>query len=170
MLTIFRGQPTFSGLLTAVLTFALSSAGAAPTQLPLDQVQIPISCSVPPIFEINIAGSGQYTSVDFGEITAGRSAAVVFETRATSDHSLHFKSQNNGYLVRDGSDSGETSRIAYSLKVDGQPIGLSGPAFLQFKAQAGETSRRFLFTVGDTAQKRAGLYKDIITVWIASFL
>ena len=137
---------------------------------PLDQIQIPLSCTVPPVFEINIAGSGQHTSVDFGELTSGKTTAVVLQTRATADYSLHFGSKNRGYLVCEASSSAKISRIPYSLMVDGQPIALLGSAFLQFKAQAGETSRHFTFTIGDTENTMAGLYKDIITVRIASIL
>ncbi|MGO8780725.1 MAG: hypothetical protein ACLQKK_17730 [Rhodomicrobium sp.] len=169
-LTIFSGQPAASGLLMGNVNFSLYAAGAAPSQSPLDQVQVPLSCAIPAIFEINIAGSGQYTSVDFGELAPGKSATVVLQMRATADYSLHFRSQNNGYLVRGGSNSPGNSRISYGLTVDGLPIALSGPAFLQFKARAGETSRRFSFTIGEMANTMAGLYKDIITVRIASYL
>ena len=63
-LTIFSGQPAASGLLMGNVTFSLYAAGAPPSQRPLDQVQVPLSCAIPAIFEINIAGSGQYTSID----------------------------------------------------------------------------------------------------------
>ena len=169
VLTVFRGQAAVSGTFTSHVAFALSPADAAQGALPIDQVLIPLTCIVPPIFEINLAGSGQSTTVQFGNLAANETASVVLMTRTTGNHQLEFQSRHNGYLALQ-SLAGLSAKIPYSLALDGRPVALAAATFLKFTTGPGEAARRLTFTIGDTSGKLAGTYTDVITVNIASAL
>lgn len=167
ILTVPRGQPSLSGYFTSKVGFALAVAGSPAAQAPIDQAIVPLTCTVPPIFEINLAGSGRKTTVQFGNLEAGQKASVILQTRTNNDHRLVFQSVNGGYLSLHG-HSGPASKIPYSATVDGEPVTLTAPVALSFAAEPGEASRRVTVTVGDTSGKLAGTYTDVITVSILS--
>ena len=167
ILTVPRGQPSLSGYFTSKVGFALAVAGSPAAQPPIDQAIVPLTCTVPPIFEINLAGSGRKTTVQFGNLEAGQKASVILQTRTNNDHRLVFQSVNGGYLSLHG-HSGPASKIPYSATVDGEPVTLTAPVALSFAAEPGEASRRVTVTVGDTSGKLAGTYTDVITVSILS--
>ncbi len=167
ILTVPRGQPSLSGYFTSKVGFALAVAGSPAAQAPIDQAIVPLTCTVPPIFEINLAGSGRKTTVQFGNLEAGQKASVIVQTRTNNDHRLVFQSVNGGYLSLHG-HSGPASKIPYSATVDGEPVTLTAPVALSFAAEPGEASRRVTVTVGDTSGKLAGTYTDVITVSILS--
>ncbi len=167
ILTVLRGQPSLSGYFTSKVGFVLAGAGAPPAQPPIDQVIIQLACTVPPIFEINLAGSGRGTAVQFGSLETGQRTSVILQTRTNGDHRLELKSANSGVLALLGR-SGPASTIPYAAAVDGQPVVLSAPAALSFAAEPGEASRQLTLTIGDTSGKLAGTYTDVITVRILS--
>ena len=98
-LLVYRGQDATIGILTKPIGLALTPAGGARTTL--DEVQVKLSCTIPQLFEINLAGSGTRTSMDFKDLNANSSRSVVMQTRATQGHHLEF-SATAGQLVRDG--------------------------------------------------------------------
>ncbi len=169
LLTVFRGQAAISGVLAANTGFALTPAEATQGAMLLDQVVVPLSCIVPPIFEVNLAGSGERTSIQFANLAPRETAAVILQTRTTGNHRLEFQSQNRGFLILQGV-SGQSARIPYSFALDGQPVALKAKSFLQFTTGAGETAHRLTFTIGDTSGKLAGTYSDVVTISIGSFL
>ena len=127
------------------------SRGAAPYR----SGNCPPTCTVPPIFEINLAGSGaQDDCAKSGNLEAGQKASVIVQTRTNNDHRLVFQSVNGGYLSLHG-HSGPASKIPYSATVDGETVTLTAPVALSFATEPGEASRRVTVTVGDTSGKLA---------------
>jgi hypothetical protein len=167
ILTVPRGQPSLSGSFTSKIGFALAAAGTLATQPPIDQVIVPLACTVPPIFEINVAGSGSRSTVQFASLEAGQKASVVLQTRTNGDYRIVFRSLNSGLLTLAGR-SGPASAIAYAAAVDGHPVALTAPVALSYASEPGEGTRRLTVTVGDTSGKLAGTYTDVITVSILS--
>jgi hypothetical protein len=167
LLTVSRGQLSLSGRFTSNVGFALAGAGSPLAQSPIDQVIIPLVCTVPPVFEINLAGSGRKTTVQFASLEAGQKTSVILQTRTNGGHNIEFRSVNGGFLALQG-HGGPASTIPYAAAVDGQPVALSAPAALSFAAEPGEASRRLTVTIGDTSGKLAGTYIDVITVSILS--
>ena len=167
VLTIPRGQPSLSGYFISKLGFALTGAGAPAAGSPIDQAIMPLSCRVPPIFEINLAGSGIRSTVQFASLETGQKAFVILQTRTNGGHQIVFRSLNGGFLALNGL-SGPASTISYVADVDGQPVTLTAPVALSFAAAPGEAARRLTVTVGDTTGKPAGTYTDVITVSILS--
>ncbi len=167
LLTVFRGQLSLSGRFTSKVGFALAGGGTPLTQPPIDQVIIPLVCTVPPIFEINLAGSGRTTTVQFPSLETGQKTSLVLQTRTNGGHRVEFRSVNGGFLALQG-HSGPASTIPYAAAVDGQPVPLAVSAALSFAAEPGEMSRRLTVTIGNTSGKLAGTYIDVITVSILS--
>lgn len=167
ILTALRGQATSSGQFIAGFGLALAAVGAPVGSPPIDQVSVPLTCTVPPVFEINLAGSGHRTSVQFGNLETGKNASVMLQTRTNGNHRLEFESSNRGLLALRG-HSGPAATIPYTATVDGQPLALASPAALSFATAPGEATRRFTVTIGNTSGKLAGTYRDVITVAILS--
>jgi hypothetical protein len=166
-LTIARGQPVLSGHFTSKIGFALAGVGAPAAQPPIDQVVIPLGCAVPPIFEINLAGSGRKTTAQFGSLETGQSVSVILQIRSNGDHRLALRSVNGGVLALQGRTH-PAPTIPYAATVDGQTVALTAAAALSFAAEPGEASRRLTVTIGDITGKLAGTYTDVITVSILS--
>ncbi|MBT3072172.1 hypothetical protein KKP04_15060 [Rhodomicrobium sp. Az07] len=161
-----RGQPALSGTLTKRVGFVLTEAGTR--SLPLDQTELDLHCVIPPVFEINVAGSGLRATLEIDDLKL-RSKAVVLQTRSTQSHQLQIRAEN-GFLVREGSLPGAATTIPYEVSIDGQSRQLEKNADWRVDGPAGEASRRLNVTIGDTVNKLAGLYKEVITVHIDSKL
>ncbi|WP_127078074.1 hypothetical protein [Rhodomicrobium lacus] len=165
-LSVARGQQSLAGKLTKKIGFALAAEQARTTLL--DQTEVDIHCVVPPVFEINVAGSGLRATLEIDDLKL-RSKAVVLQMRSTQNHRLEIQAEN-GALIREGSPPGDSTSIPYVVTIDGQSSQLKKGAIWRVNGPAGESSRRLNVTIGDTADKLAGLYKDVITVHIASDL
>ena len=167
MLTVPRGQPSLSGSFTSKIGFALAVAGFPAALPPIDQAAVPLACRVPPIFEINVAGSGSRSTVQFASLESGQKSSVVLQSRTTGDYRVVFQSLNGGLLTLAGR-SGLATAIPYAAAIDGQPVALAVPVALSYSAEPGEATHRFTVTVGDSSGKLAGTYTDVITISILS--
>jgi hypothetical protein len=165
MLLVYRGQTAAAGTVSRAIGFSLTPTGANRT--PVDEVQLNVSCIIPPLFGIDLAGSGRRTSMEFTNLNANGTKSVVMHTRATQGHRLEFQS-TAGYLVREGSSANEGSTIPFVLAVDGQTYTLSKDTVLRIQGLAGESSHLLTVRIGETRNKLAGTYKAVITVHIAS--
>jgi len=165
-LSVSRGQPALSGTLTKRVGFVLTDAVKRGS--PLDQTELDFYCVIPPVFEINVAGSGLRASLEIDDLKL-RSKGVVLQTRSTQSHQLQIRAEN-GFLVREGSPPSTTTLIPYEVSIDGASRQLEKNAVWQVDGPAGEASRRLNVTIGDTVNKLAGLYKEVITVHIDSKL
>ena len=163
-LLVYRGQTATAGTLSRLVGFALTPAGG---RTPVDEIQLNLSCVVPPFFQINLAGSGTRTAMEFSSLNANGTKSVVMQTRATQGHRLEFRS-TAGYLLREGSPASESSTIPFALAVDGQTYTLSEGTVLRIQGTAGQSSHLLTVRIGDTKNKLAGTYKAAITVHIAS--
>ena len=168
ILTVPRGQPSLSGYFTSKVGFALAVAGSPAAQPPIDQAIVPLTCTVPPIFEINLAGSGRKTTVQFGNLEAGQKASVILQTRTNSDHRLVFQSAQWRRICPCTGIPARLPQYLTQRPLMAQPVTLTAPVALSFAAEPGEASRRVTVTVGDTSGKLAGTYTDVITVSILS--
>lgn len=163
-LIIYRGQTATAGPLSRLIGFALTPAGS---RAPVDEIQLGLSCVIPPLFQINLAGSGTRTSMEFTNLNANGARSVVMQTRATQGYRLEFQS-TAGHLLREGSPAGEQSAIPFILSVDGQTYTLSKDTVLRIFGVAGQASHVLTVRIGDTSNRLAGTYKATITVRIAS--
>jgi hypothetical protein len=123
-----------------------------------------LSIAVQEHLSINIAGAGVRTTIDFGELSEGEQRHVRIDTRSNRRFQFDVLSRNGGVMVM--APPYETSRIPYAMVIDGKalklpdtvgPFGGTGLAGSQFD---------IAFTIGDILNKRAGLYRDEVTIEI----
>jgi hypothetical protein len=167
IIVVFRGQHNASGLLTKIIGFVLFPAGA--TSPSLDEIEVPLLCTIPEIYGINLAGSGTATSIEFNSLASNASRSVVLQSRATHAHQLEVKVSSN-HLLREGSDVSEASTIPFTFALDGQTYAVAANATLRVPGPPGQSRRLLTVRIGDTSRKLAGIYKAVITIRIGSNL
>jgi hypothetical protein len=165
-LTIPKAQNVIAGNYSDRLRVKLRAPEASTGQPPYDRRHLVLTCSVPPLFQINIGGAGLTTTVDFGELTKGERRSVVIQTRATQDYALRLSSKNAGALILD--DATAKWQVPYLAYIDGHPVNFSTGMPVKYQRRQYEDSHRLTIVIGDPQYKKAGLYKDIITILVTS--
>lgn len=132
--------------------------------------QLTVGLDVKPAALVGLAGSFVRSEgralVDLGELKEGIAPVPLsLNVRSTRGFTISFESQNGGALKLQGTEWA----IPYSIVVDDRVLALGATADF-ISASSTELGRRSIplrFSIGNTAQKRAGLYSDVITVTIA---
>lgn len=118
---------------------------------------------------INIAGAGTAKTIDFGILTTGARRSVNIQARSTSPFHISFSSKMNGVL-KYGGHKRSPWKVDYSATLGGQPIAEDKDFVSENDTQGLKISLPFTVTIGDTTNKRAGPYSDIITLEIKAVL
>lgn len=123
-----------------------------------------LSVAVPAHLSINIAGAGVRKTIDFGELIEGERKQVRLEARSNQRFQLDVLSRNGGVLAM--APPYETSLVPYAMVLDGKALKL--PGTVGPFAGTGLAGSQFdmEFTIGDVLNKRAGLYRDEVTIEI----
>lgn len=109
--------------------------------------------------------SGGLATVDLGELNPGASP-VPLQVRVSSTRAyrLQFSSLNSGQLVLKDTQW----RVPYSLRLGETALSLTSPAVWDSEPRpAAAGSKPLVFVIGDVAGRRAGTYRDILTISIA---
>jgi hypothetical protein len=115
--------------------------------------------------------SGQFTrvgglaTVDLGDLAQGPSAVPLqIRVSSTRAYRLQLSSRNSGQLIL-----GETEwRVPYSVRLGETPLTLTSVATYDSTSAPTTTQAMPLqFVIGDVAGRRAGTYKDVLTISIA---
>lgn len=121
------------------------------------------------IMSIGIAGSGQDMTVDLGELASNmESRRVTILARSTAPFVISFDSENDLNLKKDGASGSDDSLVPYRAFLGGDEI-LTGDAFVEtarFGTRGSLLNLPFWIKLGDIAGKRAGKYRDRITLTI----
>jgi hypothetical protein len=124
--------------------------------------------SVQSISMISVTGGGVSTSVPFNTLATGMSRSLILEAKSNTGYTISFTSSNGGKLSLDPPIAGQSWVIPYKMTVDGAPSSLNGqPLSLGGTPVSGQQSHSLTFQIIDADRKRAGRYKDVITVRIA---
>ena len=122
------------------------------------------------VFSIGIAGSGPTRTIELGEIESGEeSQRVIIEARATAPFKLVFESDNQRNLkLTPRGNGGDDEKIPYTAvlagtDIDGRRAYTERGRFGTFGAMI---NLPFWIRIGDATGKRAGMYKDTVTVTI----
>lgn len=167
-LTLPPGQTIPAGLYehrSALVLHAAPNLTSAGQQFPhMDLKPISIRYLVKEKMSINIAGGGKQMTIDFGELTQGSMRDVRIWARSNQKFVLSAFSANGGAMVLPPPYS--QSRIEYIMALNGKPMKF--PADLGPFEQTGASQEDFdlTFTIGEIADKRAGLYEDEIIIEI----
>jgi hypothetical protein len=134
----------------------------------LKTVSVSVTYAVAQHLSINVAGSGMYTTLDFGDLSQGATRDVRIETRSNVEYRLLVHSSNGGKMALTPPVAHQSWFIPYTATLDGSPIDLtadtrSGSRNMSSLQGDGHS---FSIAVGDISRKRAGLYKDVITISI----
>jgi hypothetical protein len=106
--------------------------------------------------------------VPFNTLTTGMSRSLILEAKSNTEYTLSFTSSHGGKLSLDPPITGQSWVIPYRMTVDGAPFALNGqPLSLGAASVSGQQSHSLTFQIIDADRKRAGRYKDVITVRIA---
>jgi hypothetical protein len=119
---------------------------------------------------INVAGGGLTTTLNFGELANGKERSVLLQTRANHAYQLALRSTNGSRLKLDPEVPGQTWSIPYSLRVNSQSVSLHAVALLGRSRPSdwgGEESHALSFRIEDAGDRRAGLYRDTVTVEVS---
>jgi hypothetical protein len=119
---------------------------------------------------INVAGGGLTTTLNFGELASGKERSVFLQTRANHAYQLALRSTNGSRLKLDPEVPGQIWSIPYSLRVNSQSVSLQAVALLGRSRPSdwgGEESHALSFRIEDAGDRRAGLYRDTVTVEIS---
>lgn len=147
--------------------YGLNSSG----QLVLPRLHsdnLTVRYTTPTSISTNIAGGGQATTVDFGELVAGASRSVNIEARSNVNYQLRATSLNLGVMRLPAPY--DTWSIPYTATLSSSALSLGTPTGtvlgpLTPTPSAGRT-HPLAVTIGSVAGKRAGTYSDEITVRI----
>lgn len=170
-LKIERGQRLTSSALEFDIAYnAASECSGAPCAGGQLNDIVPVSLAIDPVkvFSLSVGGASR-GSVDFGAIETGATRTVNLSVTATAPYQVVFDSDNDQNLLLDGgSVSRAEDKIAYTMTMNNRTVTETQP---YLDAGAFGTGGLVLdsevaFTVGDATAKRAGKYRDIVTITI----
>jgi hypothetical protein len=134
----------------------------------LDRKLIQLKLPVASISTLNLSGGGIGTAVDFGPLETGAARSVILEATSNENYSLQLASLYQGRLRLEPPVSGQDWSIDYKLTIDGVPADLANEALMIAGngPSLGAHAHTLSFEILETSNKRAGLYKDVITATI----
>jgi len=121
-----------------------------------------LTALVPNLISVNLAGGGKAGVIDFGGFQRSIQRAFV-SVRSTGPYRVTTQSANGGVMRIDGM-TGDNASIAYTLSLDGRAIGAVGDRLFQPAGAGGVDMLLEAALQDDITQKRAGLYRDEVTV------
>jgi hypothetical protein len=165
-----RGQTALPGMYHDKIEASLHDANDHSKRYALDRASLYLSCKVRSIVNVSIAGAGLHTALDFGELQTGDRRAVMLQIQANQRYSLQIQSEHGGVLALSPPLPGEDWSVDYSLLIDNKPVNLRSRAAVYFHAPAiiDNVQHKLSVSIGDVSRKRAGLYRDVISITITA--
>jgi hypothetical protein len=163
--SVMRGQLASPGTYEDTFDIVLKPLN---DDIELDRRTLTLRLPVISVTSLNISGGGVHIKVDFGTLMSGQSRTVLLEAYSNENYGLQLMSQYGGELYLDQSATAQNWSIPYQLSVDGVTADISNSQILLDGAEAslGQRTHRLDFTIIDVSNKRAGIYKDVITAKI----
>ncbi|MDX6749169.1 hypothetical protein SH611_05060 [Geminicoccaceae bacterium 1502E] len=160
-----RGQIVTPGARADTVELRLYEAGAASM---LDSKTLTLQATVVSSMGMNLAGADvtapyAYT-MDFGTLVTGARREVQIEVRSNQRYELTVLSEHDGRMRLDAPYDQWT--VDYEATLDGLLLSFPSTVGPHEPTTLAGTSLPFAVTIGDTGSKRAGLYRDEITISI----
>jgi hypothetical protein len=170
-LIIPRGQFAAPGVYrdTVELELYALDAGGRATGSALQAATLAIAYTVPRVLSVNLKGGELATTVSFGALAKGQQGTVEIQARGNQLYRLDVSSDNRGALALTPKPPGQDWTVPYMATLSGQPLNLTGGASLRNLPPTrpeSDASHPLTITIGETGQKRAGRYEDVITIEI----
>jgi hypothetical protein len=118
---------------------------------------------------VSIAGGGIATTLNFGDLAEGKERLVSLNAVANYAYSLRLKSRNHSMMKLDPVIDGQNWTIPYSLQINSEPVSLDSDVKLRRlppSLSLGRESHLLKFRIGETRDRMAGLYRDVVTIEI----
>ena len=168
-LTVDRGQfahpGTYFDTIDAVLQGAETPSSFKPaTTVELDREPLVLSVNVKSVGSLSVSGAGLFTTVQFEQLQNGKKRSLILEARSNAAYDLTFHSANGGQMSLDPPIADRDWNVLYEVKVDGARVDVNEPVLLSNERSEFGTRNHLLdFVIIDAMNKRAGIYKDVIT-------
>jgi len=135
----------------------------------VDTQSLQIERTVLASVRLNVAGGGLTTTVNFGELAQGKERSVLLNARANHSYKLALRSKNENSLKLDPTIPGQDWSVPYTLRVNGEAVALrpAAPIVRSRPLSSGEETHSLAFKIDDAMNKRAGLYRDTITIEVS---
>ena len=133
----------------------------------LDRASLSFNYGVEQIMSVNIKGGDTTTTLSFGKLAKGQQRSVDIQVRSNASYRLRVTSGNHGVLALTPKVPGQIWSVPYRATLDGQPLRLARAAPMQILPPTRpeqDASHTLEVMIGDTSRKRAGRYKDVITI------
>lgn len=162
---ILRGQVVPAGIYDDSVDLRLFEAG---TNNLLDSHALALTASVDASVGINLAGADvtsphSYT-MDFGTLQTGEARSVQIQVRSNQRFRLDVASTHSGRMQLDPPFNDWW--VDYLATLDGQPLHFPDSLGPFDATSVSGLSLLFRVTIGDVANKRAGVYRDEVTITI----
>lgn len=161
----FVGGGAYNGQLTVDLAEDLNGTLEAE-----DRRDVPVRATAGSGARISFVGAvGRRQTVDFGELTDGKSSPPVFlDVRSTADYEIRLTSEEGGKLVQRA--DGKTWSVPYRATIDGDSLDLQQTTSIgrRFSGPTDPAGYRMPleFRLESIGNQRAGSYRDRITIEI----
>lgn len=172
-LVLTRGQFAYPGRYDdndVTLTLQTRSSSGVIGQAEEDSKILLISQIVRASVNVSIAGGGLTTTLSFGSMSKGQERSIAIQTTANHSYSLVLKSANNSVMKIEPEITGQNWGIPYSLRINSQPTTLTSTVFIPKNVSPltlGRETHLLTFRIEDILNKRAGFYRDIITLEVS---
>ena len=163
--TILRGQVTPAGNYSDTVDLRLFEAG---TNTLLDTRSLNLTAAVDASVSINLAGADvsnphMYT-MDFGTLETGEAKSIQVQVRSNQRFRLDVASTNGGRMrLLPPLDNWS---VDYTAALDNQALHFPASLGPFAPTAVNGLSLPFRVTIGDVSNKRAGIYRDAITITI----
>ncbi len=108
--------------------------------------------------------AGARSVLDFGQLETGESKHFRIDVKTNSGYDITLESENRGALRLE--DSTASSRVPYTLSINGLALDLGAAVSLPFSAA--RPSHRFAVTIGRTHNALSGRYQDNILLTVTA--
>ncbi len=169
---IERGQSAAPGVYTdeaRLELYALDESGHLGAA-PLQTAVLHIDYDVARVLSVNIKGAdASQTTMRFGKLATGAVRTVEIQARSNLSYQLDVASDHGGALVLTPGVPGQNWSIPYTATLGGHALDLAAGASVRDQQPTrpeADASFPLTVTIGDTTQKRAGRYEDVLTVEI----
>lgn len=135
-----------------------------------DTKPLSLAYTVQQALSVTVGKAGPGGAVQFGELVRGGRKSVTIRARSNVSYRFKVSSDNRGELLLDPPVSGQTWSVPYAVAMDNHLVDLVTPAgsptVLAPPTPIAGDDHALAITIGDVSKKRAGLYRDVITVQI----
>ncbi|MBV9044023.1 MAG: hypothetical protein JO167_07225 [Alphaproteobacteria bacterium] len=129
-------------------------------------IAVPVHINVATVTQLSFAGAATTLTMDFGALASNATQTINVSAQATVPFDISWSSENNGVMKNVGSTGWS---VPYTATLNGTGVSNSTPYSdtTLGGTQGAITSLPLVVTVGDASSKRAGTYRDVVTITIS---